>query len=425
MPTRCRCRMKSKTDSQDPKCSQSSTYILVTGICQLKKEDCMKTAFCPGPGMVLYEFCRMSSGVTGGPSSFQRLMDNVTFVWTEECQKAFQKWKDLLSQAPVLCYPSLTKDFELQTDASAVGLGAVLEQDGHVLAYASRSLTHAERQYNVLEREFLAVLHAVKQFRYYLHGRAFALHADHQPLQWLSAQKMEGTVTVPEFYLEHVAQEQGKDKCYTKLSTEGRKGPEWCTLTECDAEKESTLSREGEWEPASIKHFSVPTDSTPQPEIVHEIPPAVPLPNEQFLDNYADVPQAVQPPIDIAGQAAPPTLDQAQRRYPQRERRPPNYYQVQIISSGVQQGYPLDPLQFSLVLHAGDDIQPACMMMECVDCLDGTHPAKLCALHLGKELSPAMGLHVNMAKCELFSLKGPQCGYKHCTTSVLSSEYCI
>ena len=77
-------------------------------------------------------------------------------------------------------------------DASAVGLGAVLEQDGHVVAYASRSLTHAERQYCVFEREFLAVLHAVKQFRYYLLGRAFALHADHQPLQWLSAQKMEG-----------------------------------------------------------------------------------------------------------------------------------------------------------------------------------------------------------------------------------------
>ena len=66
--------------------------------------------------------------------------------------------------------------------------------------------------------------------------------------------------------------------------------------------------------------------------------------------------------------------------------------------------------------------------MECVDCLDGTHPAKLRALHLVKELSPAMGLHVNMAKCELFSMKGPQApiwDYMHSTTSVLSSEYCI
>ena len=43
----------------------------------VKEEDCMKTAFCPGPGMGLYEFCRMPCGVTGGPSSFQRLMDKV------------------------------------------------------------------------------------------------------------------------------------------------------------------------------------------------------------------------------------------------------------------------------------------------------------------------------------------------------------
>ena len=66
--------------------------------------------------------------------------------------------------------------------------------------------------------------------------------------------------------------------------------------------------------------------------------------------------------------------------------------------------------------------------MECVDCLDGTHPAKLRALHLVKELSPAMGLHVNMAKCELFSMKGlsaPIWDYMHCTTSVPNSEYCI
>ena len=113
-----------------------------------------------------------------------------TFVWTEECQNCFQRLKDLLSQAPVLCYHLLTKDFEFQTDASAVGLGAVLEQDGHVVAYASRSLTHAERQYSVIERECLAVLYAVKQFRHYLLGQAFVLHTDHQPLQWLSAQKI-------------------------------------------------------------------------------------------------------------------------------------------------------------------------------------------------------------------------------------------
>ena len=80
----------------------------------------------------------------------------------------------------------------LQTDASAVGLGAVLEQEGYVVAYASRSLTITERQYSVIQRECLAVVYVLKQFCHYLLGRPFCLLTDHAPLQWLSAQKMEG-----------------------------------------------------------------------------------------------------------------------------------------------------------------------------------------------------------------------------------------
>eukprot|EP00731_Ephydatia_muelleri_P027497 Em0019g370a len=549
----------------------------------VKEEDCIKTAFCPGPGM---EFCRMPFGVTGGPSSFQRLMDKVLHglpfatsyiddvlvhspnmkCHLQHLQQVFERLANAgLTLRGSKCqlgldkvhylghYPSLTKDFELQTDASAIGLGAVLEQDGHVVAYASRSLTHAERQYSVIERECLAVLYAVKQFRHYLLGRAFVLHTDHQPLQWLSAQKMEGrlcrwalalqefdftikyrrgssnanadalsrvptipstcagTVTVPELTLEDVAQEQalkanhdiissGQSRCgenpteaeaYSILDWNGqghgamlqelygvpkvqaanadtRSNDEYSNWTpladagfiqdyftkwaeaipmpnqtaECIAgilidlfsrfgipeilhsdqganfestmiqrvcaafgvlksrttayhlqgfspfvlmmgrdpvlpslpsmtnssaedptsydsnlrvkmtelrdmveshivqeakrqkehydtrtqsrefwegdavwlqnptagkldpkirrcilrKKESTLSREVEWEPASIEHFSVPADSTPQPEIVPEVPPAV------------------LPPIDLEGQEAPPTLDQPQRR---------------------------------------------------------------------------------------------------------------
>ena len=157
----------------------------------------------------------------------------------------------------MLCNPSLTKDFELQIDASAVGLGAVLEQDGHVVAYASRSLTHAERQYGVTERECLAVLYAVKQFRHYLLGLAFVLHTDHQQLQWLSAKRWSvgyvigywhcrnlisqsnidkglpmqmlmpclvslhntyaETETVPTFSLEVLCKSRVKMKCYTKM----------------------------------------------------------------------------------------------------------------------------------------------------------------------------------------------------------------
>ena len=80
----------------------------------------------------------------------------------------------------------------LQTDASATGLGAVLEQDSHVIAYVSRTLKKAEQQYSVIQKEYLAAVHVMKQFRYYLIGWPFKLVTDHAPLQWLSPLKMEG-----------------------------------------------------------------------------------------------------------------------------------------------------------------------------------------------------------------------------------------
>ena len=117
------------------------------------------------------------------------------FAWTSDCADAFATLKSHLVQAPVLSYPCFdraAKEFSVQTDASAVGIGAVLEQDGHVITYASRSLIAPERQYSVIQRECLAVVYALKQFRHYLLGRHFQLLTDHAPLRWLSAQKMEG-----------------------------------------------------------------------------------------------------------------------------------------------------------------------------------------------------------------------------------------
>ena len=73
-----------------------------------------------------------------------------------------------LVQAPILAYPQFKKGsphFVLQTDASFMGLGAVLEQNGHVIAYASISLNKAEQQYSVIQKEYLAAVFAMKQFR--------------------------------------------------------------------------------------------------------------------------------------------------------------------------------------------------------------------------------------------------------------------
>ena len=90
------------------------------------------------------------------------------------------------------CFDPSADQFSLQTDASSTGIGAILEQIGHVVAYASRILSPSEKNYSVIQRECLAIAFALKQFRHYLLGRKFSLLTDHAPLQWLSSQKMEG-----------------------------------------------------------------------------------------------------------------------------------------------------------------------------------------------------------------------------------------
>lgn len=112
---------------------------------------------------------------------------NVEFLWTPECRSSFQTLKTLLSTAPVLAYPDFTAEFILDTDASNHCVGAVLSQvkDGaeHPVAYASRTLTKAERNYCVARKELLAVVEFAKQSHHYLHGPKVRIRTDHAPLR--------------------------------------------------------------------------------------------------------------------------------------------------------------------------------------------------------------------------------------------------
>lgn len=126
---------------------------------------------------------------------YQLTNKGAVFTWDKVCHSAFTQLKQKLTEAPVLIYPNFcpsADQFILLTDASATGIGAVLEQSGHVIAYASRTLSVSEKNYSVIQRECLAMVFALKQFRHYLLGRKFKLITDHAPLQWLSSQKMEG-----------------------------------------------------------------------------------------------------------------------------------------------------------------------------------------------------------------------------------------
>ena len=116
------------------------------------------------------------------------------FEWTPECHEAFQILRQRLCSAPILVFPNFNKPFILDTDASNTGIGGVLSQldeagNECVIAYASRTLSKAERRYCVTRRELLAVVTFTQHFRPYLLGRQFTLRTDHGSLTWLQSFK--------------------------------------------------------------------------------------------------------------------------------------------------------------------------------------------------------------------------------------------
>ena len=111
--------------------------------------------------------------------------------WNEECQEAYNMLKQLCSQTPILAYANYKKPFKLHTDASENGLGAVLYQkqdDGtdHIIAYASRTLSKSEKNYDAHKLEFLALKWSVtERFHEYLYGREFEVYMDNNPLTYI------------------------------------------------------------------------------------------------------------------------------------------------------------------------------------------------------------------------------------------------
>ena len=116
-----------------------------------------------------------------------------TFAWSPACQKAFQELKAAMVTAPVLAHPAFEVPFHLTTDASGVGVGAVLEQTVNGItrpvAYASSTLNKAQRNYSATDRECYAVKWAINKFRCYLYGTKFTVHTDHQALSYLRSLK--------------------------------------------------------------------------------------------------------------------------------------------------------------------------------------------------------------------------------------------
>ena len=111
------------------------------------------------------------------------------FDWSIQADRAFQQLKVALISSPVLRLPDFDKLFDVATDASGVGIGAVLSQELHPVSFFSEKLSEAKGRYSNYDRELYAIVQSLKFWRHYLLHREFTLYSDHDALRFLHSQK--------------------------------------------------------------------------------------------------------------------------------------------------------------------------------------------------------------------------------------------
>ena len=141
-------------------------------------------------GLINY-YCKFMPNIADTLSPLYRLLQKrVQWKWGKEQQKAFETAKSQLTTDRILAHYDPSKPIIMACDASPYGLGAVISHklpsgEEKPIAFASRSLASAEKQYSQLEKEALAIVFGVKRFHQYLYGRPFTILSDHKPLQGL------------------------------------------------------------------------------------------------------------------------------------------------------------------------------------------------------------------------------------------------
>lgn len=128
--------------------------------------------------------------------NFSSIMSPITeclkctaFEWPNSAQKAFEDIKKLMTEAPVLTLPDFEKLFTVECDASHVGIGAVLSQEGRPIEFFSEKLTNSRCRYSTYDLEFYALVRAIQHWEHYLAYKEFVVYSDHQSLRYLNSHK--------------------------------------------------------------------------------------------------------------------------------------------------------------------------------------------------------------------------------------------
>jgi hypothetical protein len=111
-----------------------------------------------------------------------------SFHWTEEAEKIFNLLKRKITEQPILVLPDFSKTFQVRCDAIGFAIGVVLSQDDRPVAYFSEKLNEAKVKYSTYDKEFYAVIQALKKWRHYLVPKEFVLYSDNHALQFVTQQ---------------------------------------------------------------------------------------------------------------------------------------------------------------------------------------------------------------------------------------------
>ncbi|PKU59077.1 putative mitochondrial protein [Dendrobium catenatum] len=117
------------------------------------------------------------------------LLKPSTFSWTPTAQDSFDELKKKMTATPVLRLPDFNKLFQVECDASNLGIGAVLSQEGQPIAYFSEKLNEVRQRYSTYDKEFYAIVRALHHWSHYLLCNEFILFTDHAALKFLEGQK--------------------------------------------------------------------------------------------------------------------------------------------------------------------------------------------------------------------------------------------
>ena len=108
-------------------------------------------------------------------------------MWEDEQDQAFEELKRKLCEAPLLQLPDFGKTFEIECDASGIGIGGVLLQERKPVSYFSKKLNGPHLNYSVYDKELYALVRVLAVWQHYLLPKEFVIHSDHEALKYLKS----------------------------------------------------------------------------------------------------------------------------------------------------------------------------------------------------------------------------------------------